>query len=580
MLLVAVTFVMAPLPGRAVGSWAKITNFPYSNPGHMLLLSDGTVMVQEGAGAAGTTNWYRLKPDNQGHYLKGNWSMLPSMADMRGYYSSQVLQNGKVLVAGGEYGDSASGHAGEIYDPVANSWTNTAAPGVGLSDSESILLPDGRVLVAPVGFYNGSGSNTFIYDPAANQWSPGPLDYEYQDESTWVKLPDDSILTADIYTGGTTSERYIPSLNKWMPDAGLPVSLAGGARETGPAFMMPDGRAFFLGGSGQTAFYTPTGNTNHGHWSQGPDMPSFNGTIWDWDSFNNKYVSTNYNGLLSAQDTPAAMMNNGNILCQLACNTHHCEVWFYEYDASTTNFVAAPCPTNSAPGTPFFPVNLYENVYENIGDATSMLDLPDGNVLYNDGRGLYLYTPDGSPLSSGKPSIQSVSWNTDGSLHLTGTLFNGISQGASYGDDAQMDSNYPLVRFTDGSGYVYYGRTYNWSSTGVQTGAKIVTTECKLPANVYNSPGTYSLQVVANGNASDPVTFYGPVWVNFNYTGATQNGNLATPYKTLAQGTNAVTPGETIAINASVQPSASHETMTISKPMTIISVYGPSTIGH
>jgi hypothetical protein len=560
MLLVAVTFVMAPLPGRAVGSWAKITNFPYSNPGHMLLLSDGTVMVQHD----GNNGWYALKPDNHGHYLNGHWSTLSSMADWRRYYSSQVLQNGKVLVAGGEYGDSASGHAGEIYDPVANSWTNTAAPGVGLSDSESILLPDGRVLVAPVGFYNGSGSNTFIYDPAANQWSPGPLDYEYQDESTWVKLPDDSILTADIYTGGTTSERYIPSLNKWMPDAGLPVSMAGGARETGPAFMMPDGRAFFLGGSGQTAFYTPSGSAYiYGYWSQGPDMPYFNGTI----------AGTNYSGLLMAQDTPAAMMNNGKILCQFACNTYHAEVWFYEYDSATTTFVAAPCPTNSGPGTPFFPAF-------GLCDGTSMLDLPDGTVLYNDGGGLYLYTPDGSPLSSGKPSIQSVSWNTDGSLHLTGTLFNGISQGASYGDDAQMDSNYPLVRFTDGSGYVYYGRTYNWSSTGVQTGAKIVTTECKLPANVYNSPGTYSLQVVANGNASVPVAFYGPVWVNFNYTGATQNGNLATPYKTLAQGTNAVTAGETIAINASVQPSASHETMTISKPMTIISVYGPSTIGH
>jgi hypothetical protein len=96
-----------------------------------------------------------------------------------------------------------------------------------------------------------------------------------------------------------------------------------------------------------------------------------------------------------------------------------------------------------------------------------MLDLPDGTVLLSSlfTNQLYIYTSDGSPLPAGKPTIQSIFVNGDGSLHLTGILFNGISQGASYGDDNQMDSNYPLVRFTDASGNVRYGRSYNWSST-------------------------------------------------------------------------------------------------------------------
>ena len=88
------------------------------------------------------------------------------------------------------------------------------------------------------------------------------------------------------------------------------------------------------------------------------------------------------------------------------------------------------------------------------------------------------------------------------------------------------------------------------------------------------------MRVIANGIASDPVTFHSPVWVDFNYGGPFYFGTYSFPYSTLAQGTNGVTSGGTIAINASVQPSASHETMTISKPMTIISVFGPSTIGH
>ena len=479
-------------PTWAVGSWAKISNFPYSNPGHMLLLSDGTVMVQN----FGNVGWYGLKPDQHGHYLNGAWVPLSEMIDSRYYYTSQVLPNGKVLVAGGEYGDSASGHSAEIYDPVANLWTATPSAGVGFGDSESIMLSDGRVLVEPVGFYQGSGSNTFIYDPAANQWSPGPTDLVYQDESTWVKLPDDSILTVDIYfVGATTSERYIPygNTSASVADAALPVSMSGGNSEVGGAFMLADGRAFWLGGSGHTAIYTPTGNTNNGHWAQGPDMPFFSGTILGWSGTN--YVSANYSGLLTAQDTPAAMMNNGKILCQLSPGTDHSEVWFYECDPAAGGFLAAPCPTNSTPGTPFLPAIK-------ITDATSMLDLPDGTVLYNDGGNLYIYTPATAPLPAGKPTINNVSWNSDGSLHLSGTLFNGISQGSSYGDDAQEDTNYPLVRFTDGGGYITYGRTYNWSSTGVQTGGKIVTTDCKVPGH---NPGSYSIQVVANGNASSPV---------------------------------------------------------------------------
>jgi hypothetical protein len=72
-----------------------------------------------------------------------------------------------------------------------------------------------------------------------------------------------------------------------------------------------------------------------------------------------------------------------------------------------------------------------------------------------------------------------------------------------------------------------------------------------------------------------------PVWVDFNYsTSSPQLGTYANPYSTLAQGTNAVTVGGTIAINGVVQPSASHETMKITKSMQIISVNGPSIVGY
>ena len=168
---------------------------------------------------------------------------------------------------------------------------------------------------------------------------------------------------------------------------------------------------------------------------------------------------------------------------------------FYEYDGTNNNFTQISGPTGLT--------------YNNAPYGSSMVNLPDGNVLFIGGQGttsLYVYTPDGTPITNGQAVINSITENADGSYHLTGTGLNGISEGAAYGDDLQMASNYPLLRMTNTiTGQVYYARTHNWNSTGVATGAKVVTTEFTLPVNL--PAGTYSVVVSANGIASLPMPF-------------------------------------------------------------------------
>ena len=90
-----------------------------------------------------------------------------------------------------------------------------------------------------------------------------------------------------------------------------------------------------------------------------------------------------------------------------------------------------------------------------------MLALPSGQVLYsNFNSRLTLYTPDGAPNPAWSPAVSGLSAHTDGSFQVSGTQFNGLSEGAYYGDDASESSNYPLVRLTDGSGVVTYARTF------------------------------------------------------------------------------------------------------------------------
>jgi subtilase family serine protease len=67
------------------------------------------------------------------------------------------------------------------------------------------------------------------------------------------------------------------------------------------------------------------------------------------------------------------------------------------------------------------------------------------------------------------------------------------------------------------------------------------------------------------------------VWVDFNYTGGGNNGTFNNPYTTVAQGTNAVLPNGTIWIRSA---GSTHETMTITKPMTIRAYNGAATIGN
>jgi hypothetical protein len=275
------------------------------------------------------------------------------------------------------------------------------------------------------------------------------------------------------------------------------------------------------------------------------------------------------------------MMANGKILCALSAGANaignETPVFFYEFDplanGGNGSFTPVGSPQNPAVGS---------SDVNNISDYYTMLVLPDGNILFSDaafnaaGSTLYVYQPDCCPLPEGKPAISSITANGNGSFHLIGTGLNGISQGAAFGDDNQMDSNYPLVRVNDGSGSLFYLPTYNWSSTGVKTGNKLVSAEF-FAFQGLTPALPYSLVAVANGISSDPVTFYGPVWVDLNSGNPSQSGSYDSPYHTLAQGISAVPNTGTINFKtAGSIPSA----MTLSTAMTLVAVGGPVTIGQ
>jgi hypothetical protein len=120
-------FVALPLAAQAA-SWTKLANLAPGGGGVMLQLTDGTVMIQRDA----TASWMRLTPDASGSYINGIWTANPisAMSTPRLYFASVLLTSGKLWVLGGEYsGAQLNGNwtpTGELYDPVANSWSPIA----------------------------------------------------------------------------------------------------------------------------------------------------------------------------------------------------------------------------------------------------------------------------------------------------------------------------------------------------------------------------------------------------------------------------------------------------------------------
>ncbi|MEO8085955.1 MAG: BNR-repeat neuraminidase N-terminal domain-containing protein, partial [Bacteroidota bacterium] len=322
----------------ALGYWTPVANLaPDQNAGVMILLTDGTVIAKTASGSADGigTVWDKLTPDIHGSYTNGTWSQTTPMSESRLYFSSQVLQDGRVYVAGGEYG--SGGSLGEVYDPIADTWTNTPPQGQRISDANSEILPDGKVLQALVN--QGGPVLCDFYNPTSNSYTPAPSCLGSHNESTWVKLPDESVLMIDMPT--TASERYIPSLNQWIPDATVPIDLYDAfGSETGAGLLLPDGRAFFLGSTGHTAYYTPSGNNTPGSWATGPDIPSGNGQC----------------------DAPAAMMVDGKILLTAApapidnSSLFASPTVFFEYNYLSNSYTQITAPD----GSPSVPIACYQ----------------------------------------------------------------------------------------------------------------------------------------------------------------------------------------------------------------------------
>jgi len=481
----AVTLATAPVQAKraATGTWTKLTNQAPDNTGTMMLLTDGTVMVQ---GYDPLNRWMKLTPDNTGSYVNGTWSNLASMSRQRLYTASHVLPTGNAWILGGEYSGTPLQanwtNTGETYDTLHNTWAPIAHhPDPQFGDDPSMLLDGGRILAGSIGT-----RNTFIYDIATNVWS-GPIPKFYNDrsdEETWAKTGEGKVLTYDLFrsiaTGGAYAELFDPRTSSWSPISPSDGTASGSIPqlsspavgfELGPILRLQDGRMFVIGATEHTAFYTASTNT----WTPGPDII---GTRNGSPAF------------FGADDAPGAVLPNGHVIFAADSGptglfgppTH---LFDFDPDTSTIGPMDAPFPAQAdLDSVPAF--------------VTRMLVLPTGELLFSDSdTQLWVYTPAGTAPNKLRPRIEGVSYDGGGVFTLSGQQLNGQSAGSSYGDDAESDENYPVVWLTGQDGKVAFGRTTSWTTTDVATGVAKQSVKFTLPAG--QTPGVYKITVSGAG---------------------------------------------------------------------------------
>lgn len=465
------------------GSWQNINNLPPFGPGVVapLLLTDGSVLVQDG------TNWgnmWRLIPDNKGSYVNGTWTQVASLPDGYGplFFASAVLADGRVIFMGGEFnnGVEAFTSLGAIYDPVADVWSIVPPPAFfspsGIGDAASVILNDGTfMLQAPL-----SRQAALLNLPTLTWTETGTLTkVTRNDEEGWTLLPNGKVLTVDTYTSGpypsdpTASEIYNPNNGQWSSAGSTINTLTDPVTfEVGPAVLRPNGTVFALGSTGNTSIYNAATNS----WAVGPTL-------------------TSTPAQQGCPDAPGALLPNGNVLFA-ACT----------FDGSA----------NGAPPTRFFEFNGTGLTEEPaVADAAdffasqfNMLVLPTGQILMSciDTNNVEFYTPANKTFDPNwAPVIFSAPKKVGKgkTYKIKGIRFNGMSQGAMFGDDYQSATNYPLVRITNNkTKHVFYCRTHDHSFMGVASNQEVFT-YFDVPDDIEK--GKSKLEVVANGIPSRPI---------------------------------------------------------------------------
>ncbi len=244
-----------------------------------------------------------------------------------------MLNDGRVLIAGSP--SSPGAPDADLFDPAGNAWSLTANMPFAAAFPATVLLGNGKVLVAGGEDSGGYASSADLYDPATKTWAPAASMAAKRGFFTAVLLDNGKVLIAGGFGPYVMSgaELYDPTTNSWSSAGNMTTP-----RAVAAATVLADGKVLIVGGQNANAptlsstdLYDPATNT----WSAAARM------------------------LYPTSEMTATTLRNGKVLV-----------------------------TSGFDGTGLTPAQLYDPATNTWSTAGTMIDLRDDQTatLLNDGR--------------------------------------------------------------------------------------------------------------------------------------------------------------------------------------------------
>lgn len=241
------------------GAWEEVGAMTQARLGHtMTRLPDGRVLAAGGTGQTGTASdgGQTVRPEASAEVFdpeSGEWTPVGEMLSARFEATATLLEDGRVLIAGGlgpKDDDVGPLSSAELFDPATESFSRTGTMNDERSNHAAAALADGRVLIS-----GGDGGDTSIasaevYNPSRGAWSRVDGLAEGRRGHTATLLEEGDVLVAggeDVTGGRRTSlasaERFDPEAGEWVSAGEMSC-----ARSEQGAARLPDGSVLVAAG--------------------------------------------------------------------------------------------------------------------------------------------------------------------------------------------------------------------------------------------------------------------------------------------------------------------------------------------
>lgn len=195
----------------------------------------------------------------------GEWDLTGSLNQSRESFQSAILDDGRVLVAGG-YGPGIGALSScEIWNPQTEEWSATDSMNYHRKQFSLTKLSDGRILAIGGSGYDTAGQTAEIYNPTTETWGGVIVLNNSRSNHASVLLPNGNVLIV----GGDTDNNY-QGCEIFDPNTET-FTLTGFCnypKSDHTLELLPDGRVLAIGGGNSEYFHCEIYDPNTEIWTE------------------------------------------------------------------------------------------------------------------------------------------------------------------------------------------------------------------------------------------------------------------------------------------------------------------------